>query len=355
MRQETNIEDIASRSDVLDHIGTLLSGDGYADRCFWINDNDTAKAFLGLLVHVIKSNTLILRGMQDSKSRARRFLMKLGSLTKTLPDSLFLRDGDVEVPQSYSVGYGAYSDVYKGFRRGGRQLRFAVKRIRERDKKFYFEVLAWSTLSHRYLLPFVGIYRANVENELFIGLVSPFMGNGTLSEWRKKQGRSVPDILRRISEVAEGLCYLHCEKVVHGDIRGNNVLLDENFQAKIADFGLTRHFDVTGTATFNGSMHFMAPEMFSDEDENELFRGTEQTDVYSFACLFYETYFGEIPFKNKRTLTLPNMVKKGKRPERLQDPHMDDDAWDLVTRGWRQDPHKRPNMEEIIQWMESWR
>ncbi|KDQ26677.1 hypothetical protein PLEOSDRAFT_1077544 [Pleurotus ostreatus PC15] len=96
------------------------------------------------------------------------------------------------------------------------------------------EALIWQHLSHPNLLTFIGI-----DNKTFHPtpcLVSPWMENGTVVSYlRKHQGVNVAQLL---FEVAQGLEYLHFMKVCHGDLRGSNVLVDNDGHARIADFGL---------------------------------------------------------------------------------------------------------------------
>jgi serine/threonine protein kinase len=163
--------------------------------------------------------------------------------------------------------------------------RVALKRIRSIgiDKDLCREVLTWRTISHKYVLPFIGVY---IDPSIrFVHLVSPFMANGTLSNWRKSGPHTVSKIPNHMLSVAEGLRYLHWKGIIHGDIRGTNILLDRDYQVKIADFGLARHSNGTATNSEAMSAPFTAPELFGTAEKLKL---TEKTDVYAFACLFYE-------------------------------------------------------------------
>jgi serine/threonine protein kinase len=93
----------------------------------------------------------------------------------------------------------------------------------------------WRSLSHEFVLPFLGIYEDKSVKQFF--LVSPYMKNGTLAQWRKEVNPSVAEVeervwtsvlllfvdshpVRKVLEVAKGIKYIHSEGVVHGDLRG---------------------------------------------------------------------------------------------------------------------------------------
>jgi serine/threonine protein kinase len=96
----------------------------------------------------------------------------------------------------------------------------------------------WGSLEHKFVLPFLGIYGFEDGKESRFSLVSPYMSNGTLAQWRKKVNPSMSEIEHRVRlcylslsvdahslfwkilEVSQGIEYIHSEGVVHGDLRG---------------------------------------------------------------------------------------------------------------------------------------
>jgi serine/threonine protein kinase len=92
----------------------------------------------------------------------------------------------------------------------------------------------------------------------------------------------------QLNEVAQGIEYLHSQGVVHGDLRGSNILIDGGHHPRLADFGLGSLSDATvgsQTAKGHGSLRYMAPELLRP---SPLFQRTPPTDVYSFACVCIE-------------------------------------------------------------------
>jgi len=185
--------------------------------------------------------------------------------------------------------------------------------------------------------------------------VSPFMRNGTLCEWRR--GNPPQDeIHKRILEVALGVQYLHSEGIVHGDLRGSNVLLDADYHVQIADFGLTKPVDVTATRCGAISYHFAAPELFGGEnelnpEEPALMAKTIQSDVYAFGSLYYEIYFGEMPFKGTNPLHIAMRVVRGERPALPHQPYIGKRSWELIRDCWLQRMDERPTMDNIVRRM----
>ncbi|KAM6501328.1 Protein kinase-like domain containing protein [Amanita muscaria] len=266
----------------------------------------------------------------------------------------------VRINQSF-VGWGGYADVYKGEFRG---KPVAVKMLRTNSQSDVCrEALTWKSLSHKFILAFLGIYQEKAQ--LF--LVSPFMKNGSLSAWRKKSDPSKGEVQKRLLEVAEGVQYIHSEGIVHGDIRGSNILLDSDFHVKIADFGLTRHLEATATKSTSFSPNFAAPELFgtwdddddddwsdSDDDGTGVVR-THKSDVYAFGCLYYEIHFNAIPFEDVPYVQLMKQVTRyRKRPDRIGEPPLGDKAWKLIKRCWIHEASRRPTMEAVIESMVKW-
>ena len=118
-------------------------------------------------------------------------------------------------------------------------------------------------------------------------------------------------------EVAQGMEYIHSEGVVHGDLRGDNILLDADLHVKIADFGLARLLE--GTVTRSGALHlnFAAPELFGaflDDASDDVPARTQKSDVYAFGCLYYEVSGDKhmMPLLNKEfsgSITIPCLLQ----------------------------------------------
>ncbi|KAJ7266630.1 kinase-like domain-containing protein [Mycena rebaudengoi] len=223
--------------------------------------------------------------------------------------------------------------------------------------KFSKEVLTWVRLEHIYVLPFLGLDKQSFEGYPPC-IITPYMRNGTLTEFVKNRRGTFTD--RRVDqllfETAQGLAYLHSQNIIHGDLRGENVLIDSGEHAQLADFGLAVVTDATiGTTktTQRGSLRWMAPELLKPEVE---FKRTRASDVYAFACLCVEIYTGEHPFWNLHDVTVLLQVVEQKRPPRpssLGPPDgtraMSDDLWAIVEACWEHKPSDRPDMDEVLE------
>ncbi|KAJ6541571.1 kinase-like domain-containing protein, partial [Mycena capillaripes] len=158
-------------------------------------------------------------------------------------------------------------------------------------------------------------------------------------------------------EIAQGLQYLHSRNIIHGDLRGANILITHEWSACLADFGLTSLSDATiatHTSHRAGSIRWMAPELIDPEHFGQRFVRTPATDVYAFGCVCLELYTGRPPFANlSETASLLRIIH-GDRPERpLQgEPAMSDSLWQHVIDCWAQDSSTRPATDVVVQHME---
>ncbi|KAK1426327.1 hypothetical protein QVD17_14998 [Tagetes erecta] len=187
---------------------------------------------------------------------------------------------------SEELGRGSFGIVYKGVI--GKNV-VAVKKldrvIDDGEKEFEAEVNAIARTHHKNLVQLLG-YCDEGEQRL---LVYEYVSNGTLAHFLFGDGR--PSWKQRIDialGIAKGLSYLHEEcitQVIHCDIKPQNILLDDHYNAKISDFGLAKLLKINESQTntgIRGTKGYVAPEWFRNIPV------TVKVDVYSFGVLLLE-------------------------------------------------------------------
>ncbi|KAK0469134.1 kinase-like domain-containing protein, partial [Desarmillaria tabescens] len=156
------------------------------------------------------------------------------------------------------------------------------------------EAQIWSTLAHPNVLPFFG---ANVDLFApYVCLVSPWMSNGDIMSFLKQNPGH--DRLKSIIEVANALDYLHNLDpiIVHSDIRGANILVNDNFTCCLGNFGTSFAVDKICASPLTTLqtprypiLRWMAPELIrSDETEAQIGVEPASRDIYSFGCTLVE-------------------------------------------------------------------
>ncbi|CAN4116214.1 unnamed protein product [Withania somnifera] len=195
------------------------------------------------------------------------------------------------------LGRGGFGVVYKACLNNGTVV--AVKRLNDYnavggENQFQTEVELISLAVHRNLLCLLGF--CSTESERL--LVYPYMPNGSVASRLKVHiyGKPVLDWSRRkkiAQGTARGLVYLHeqCDpKIIHRDVKAANILLDEEFEAVVGDFGLAKlldHRDSHVTTAVRGTIGHIAPEYLSTG------QSSEKTDVFGFGILLLELITGQ--------------------------------------------------------------
>ncbi|KAJ6815926.1 brassinosteroid LRR receptor kinase BRI1-like [Iris pallida] len=198
------------------------------------------------------------------------------------------------------IGSGGFGDVYKAQLKDGSVV--AIKKLihvsGQGDREFTAEMETIGRVKHRNLVPLLGYCRVGEERLL----VYEYMKHGSLDDvlhnWKKKPGVRLGWAARRRIAVgaARGLAFLHhscIPHIIHRDMKSSNVLVDENLEARVSDFGMARMMSAMDThlsvSTLAGTPGYVPPEYYQS------FRCTTKGDVYSYGVVLLELLTGKRP------------------------------------------------------------
>ncbi|XP_013603399.1 PREDICTED: BRASSINOSTEROID INSENSITIVE 1-associated receptor kinase 1-like [Brassica oleracea var. oleracea] len=270
------------------------------------------------------------------------------------------------------LGRGGFGKVYKGRLADGTLV--AVKRLKEErtqggELQFQTEVEMISMAVHRNLLRLRGFCMTPTERLL----VYPYMANGSVASCLRDRPESQapldwPKRQRIALGSARGLAYLHdhCDpKIIHRDVKAANILLDEDFEAVVGDFGLAKLMDYKDThvtTAVRGTIGHIAPEYLSTG------KSSEKTDVFGYGVMLLELITGQRAFDlarlaNDDDVMLLDWVKgllKEKKLEALVDVdlqgnYIDEEVEQLIQVALlctQSSPMERPKMSEVVRMLE---
>ncbi|KAA0039428.1 receptor-like protein kinase FERONIA [Cucumis melo var. makuwa] len=264
---------------------------------------------------------------QSKKKTKRRKKKKKTREDKLLPERrcrIFTFEEICEATDYFSkereIGVGGFGAVYKGIFEDEDDLTVAIKRLNpesnQGEQEFVTEIELLSELRHFNLVSLIGYCLENKE----MLLVYEFMPNGTFKDHLYDTSNSLLPWRKRLEicvGAARGLDYLHTgfdRPIIHRDVKTTNILLDENWVARVSDFGMSK-LGQTNTAVstaVKGTWGYLDPEY------HRRLKVTEKSDVFSFGVILFEVLCGRKPLdplageeKFKLTLWAKKCLEKG--------------------------------------------
>lgn len=241
------------------------------------------------------------------------------------------------------IGSGGMAHVYRAETVNGHKT-VAVKLLKEEYlndrellRRFQKEGRATLRLDHENIVRAydVGVY-GNVPYIVF-----EYVKGKTIEEIIKEKGHlSVQEATVLCCQILEALQYAHNNGIIHRDIKPQNVIVNENGVAKLADFGIAREVSAT-TLTFDGknvigSVHYISPEQARGEEVSEA------SDIYSVGITLYEMLTGDVPFRGETAVATAIMqINDAPRPPQMLEPSVPDALNAIVLKAIEKDAPAR--------------
>ncbi|KAF9784402.1 kinase-like domain-containing protein, partial [Thelephora terrestris] len=211
------------------------------------------------------------------------------------------------------------------------------------------ESIMWRFVCHPNVLPLLG---ATMSEGQF-AMASEWMPNGDINQFVK--ARKDVNWFELLRGATEGLVYMHEQGTAHGDLKGANILIDENGHARLADFGLLAIIsDGVNVSSSNslgqaGMHRWMSPELL-DPEEFSLKHSclTEHSDCYALGMVMYEVLSGNLPFHCYKNSAAIGRILRGERPVRPPGEWFNDDVWNLMEDCWKPNPRDRSKTTDIL-------
>ncbi|KAF9257430.1 kinase-like protein [Marasmius fiardii PR-910] len=289
------------------------------------------------------------------RSSILKMMLRLSKHSGLCPQCLMVKN--VKRLGDFPVGGGGFGDVWKG-KIGGQIVClkvvkvYLVSDVQQLLKEYMSEAIVWQQLKHPNLLPFMGMYYLDKAREQLC-LVSPWMERGNLVRFLKDTPSEQIDHYSLVHDIASGLVYLHSRKIVHGDLKGVNILLTPDERACIGDFGLSRVADThalrltsSTTAHSKGTMRWLSPELLKSDPPCS---SSTSSDMYAFACVCYEIFAGNVPFYELTDgAVIVAVLLDKKHPQRPRASLLNDEMWNIMGSCWKPEPQLRPSASEVF-------
>jgi serine/threonine protein kinase len=258
------------------------------------------------------------------------------------------------------IGEGGFGKVYRGFLNG---VIVAIKKIKlEEDGKekkdvyadIFNEIKVIHKANHPNIPKFFGVWKKGIYYHLIFEFIE---GKSWKYCYESMDRRTKLQILKDLCEIIQDL---HTMKLIHRDIKPDNVMIEMGNKPRLIDFGVSKI--ATKTATFTkvaiGTIPYMAPEMYDFEPEDVDMNDTDAkpvpvstySDIWSFGCMMSEVFSGLKPWHKKKDSNVLETYIVGNLTRQVKFPipnTIDSDIKEIIEQATQYDPFKRPTAGDL--------
>ena len=211
-----------------------------------------------------------------------------------------------------SIGEGGMANVYLAYdtildrRVAVKVLRGDLSNDEKFVRRFQREALAASSLNHPNI---VEMYDVGEDNGIYY-IVMEYVEGQTLKQLLKRRGSlTLSETIDIMLQLTDGMAHAHDSYIIHRDLKPQNIMIQDDGQIKITDFGIAMALNstqLTQTNSVMGSVHYLPPEQATGKGS------TIKSDIYSMGIIFYELLTGSLPFKGENAVEIA--LKQMKEP-----------------------------------------
>ena len=204
------------------------------------------------------------------------------------------------------IGRGAFSTIYKGYNKYTRKTvavkEISLETVNKYEKSLRRETEIMKKLNHPNI---VKLYETIIDDDTEnVYLIMEYYARGDFYKFLNKRPLKEKYALKYLRQIADGMQYLLDNKIVHRDMKPQNILMTQTGTIKITDFGFARYFDNDLLIqTICGSPLYMAPEIMKEKKYNY------KSDLWSIGIIFYQMLMGEVPYKVKNIYELIRKIE----------------------------------------------
>lgn len=321
-------------------------------------------ALVGLVMVVLLSLAVMYYYYQKMKAKKEKLDMAIGIDLMHCDDAVSLRPSNVgpnltklriikveELRISGLLGMGEFASVYKGTwapPSSGRKNMVAIKILKkmtgpESSKDFLEEASLMATLEHTNILKLQAICMTSQ-----IMLITQIMTNGSSLQYvrKEKEKTGSKTLLNWCTQIARGMAYLEERRLVHRDLAARNVLVDNNMNVKIADFGLAKILSTDSDEYMADAGKMPIKWLALECIQNRIF--TNKSDVWAFGVTTWELLtFGRRPYEETAAKDVPALIESGQRLE--SPPYCSVEIFKTLLWCWHKRSALRPSFVDLVE------